>query len=61
MVEIESEVSEIFDVSVKEPEIEVQETEAKESEAAKETTEEDNYMELYVEKELKDKIDPLQD
>jgi len=61
VVEIESEVSEIFDVSVKEPEIEVQETEAKESEAAKETTEEDNYMELYVEKELKDKIDPLQD
>lgn len=25
----------------------------------KQTSEEDNYMELYVEKELKDKIEPL--
>jgi len=27
----------------------------------KETSEEDNYMELYVEKELKDKIEPLEE
>ena len=28
---------------------------------AKATSEEDNYMELYVEKEIKQKVDPLQD
>ena len=36
-----------------------EEEEEEEVEDVKETSEEDNYMELHVEKELKDKIEPL--
>ena len=58
-----SEVIEVFkleDTNTTEGEKTAEEEENdKESVVSKETTEEDNYMELYVEKELKDKFDPL--
>ena len=58
-----SEVIEVFkleDTNTTEGEKTAEEMEDdKESAVSKETTEEDNYMELYVEKELKDKFDPL--